>query len=44
MRNIFAPAVETKLFTLFHSRQEAAVIPQTLLEMGHTQPPTPVKT
>ena len=37
-------AAEAELATLFHNGQEAAVIRQTLLAMGHPQPPTPIKT
>ena len=44
MRNVFAYAAEAELAALFHNGQEAAVIHQTLLEMGHPQPPIPIKT
>ena len=44
MRNFFAYAAEAELSALFHNGQEAAVIHQTLLEMGHPQPPIPIKT
>ena len=44
MRNVLPFAAEAELAVLFHNGQEAAVVRQTLLEMGHPQPPTPIKT
>ena len=44
MCNVLASAAEAELTVLFNNGQEAAIIHQILLEMGHLQPPTPVKT
>ena len=44
MRNVLASTAESELAALFHNGQEAAVLRQILLEMGHPQPPTPIKT
>ena len=44
MRNVLTSAAEAELAALFHNRQEVAIIRQTLLKMGHPQPPTPINT
>ena len=44
LRNVLTSTTEAKLTALFHNGQEAAVIRITLMEMGHRQPPTPIKT
>ena len=44
MCNVLTSAAEAELAVLFNNGQEAAIIRQILLEMGHLQPPTPVKT
>ena len=44
MRNVLASAAEDELAALFHNGQEVVVIRQTLLGMGHPQPPAPIKT
>ena len=44
LHNVLASVTETELAALFHNGQEAAVIRITFVEMGHRQPPTPIKT
>ena len=43
MRNVIASASEAKFRDLFNNAKEAVVLRTTLHEMGHPQPPTPVK-
>ena len=44
IRNVVASAAEAETNGLFHNAREAIPIRQTLIEMGHPQPPTPIKT
>jgi hypothetical protein len=44
MKNVVASAAEAETGALFHNAQEACTLRQTLLEIGHPQPPTPLQT
>ena len=44
IKNVMALAAEAKVGTLYMNAQEAGSIRQCLIEMGHPQPPTPMKT
>ena len=44
MRNVVASAAESELGALFLNGQKAVPIRTTLLELGHPQPPTPIRT
>ena len=44
LRHTMAPAAEAELAALFKNGQEAVVLRNTLLNLGHHQPPTPIKT
>ena len=43
LRNVMASATECELGSLFYNCQEAVPLRHALIEMGHPQPPTPVK-
>jgi hypothetical protein len=44
MRNVLASATEAEVGALFHNAQEACILRQTLDELGHPQPATPIQT
>ena len=44
LRHVVASAAEAETGALFHNAREAIPIRQTLIAMGHPQPPTPLKT
>jgi hypothetical protein len=44
LRNVMASAAEAEFGGLFYNEQEACPIRQALLDMGHPQPATPMKT
>jgi hypothetical protein len=44
MKNVVASAAEAKIGALFHNGQDACTLRQTLIEIGHPQPPTPLQT
>lgn len=44
IKNVVGSAAEAEFAALYYNGQEAAVLRTTLEEMGHTQPPTPMKT
>jgi hypothetical protein len=44
LRNVMSSAAEAEVGALFENGQEAVGIRNTLHDMGHAQPPTPVKT
>ena len=44
MKHVFASAAEAELGALFHNRKDAEPISQTLIDLGHPQPPTLVIT
>ena len=43
MKNIIASAAEAEMGALFVNGQEAIILRTTLEELGHIQPPTPIK-
>ena len=44
IKNVMASAAEAEVGALYMNAQEAVSIRQCLIEMGHPQPPTPMKT
>jgi hypothetical protein len=44
IKNVVASAAESEVGACFHSAQSGAPLRVTLTEMGHTQPPTPLRT
>ena len=44
MKNVLASAAEAELAALFFNAQDACTIQQTLTDLGHKQPPTPLQT
>jgi hypothetical protein len=44
IKNVIASAVESKVGACFHNAQSGAPLRVTLTELGHTQPPTPLRT
>ncbi|CAB9526493.1 unknown protein [Seminavis robusta] len=44
MKNVLSSAAEAEVGNAFNNAQEACPIPQTLIEMGHPQPATPIQT
>ena len=44
MKNVMASAAEAEMGGLFVNGQEAVILRTTLGELGHPQPPTPIKT
>lgn len=44
MKNVLASAAEAELAALFFNAQDACTIQQTLTDLGHIQPPTPLQT
>lgn len=44
MRNVLASATEAEVGALFHNAQDACVLRQTLSDLGHPQPATPIQT
>jgi hypothetical protein len=44
MRNVLASATEAEVGALFHNEQAACILRQTLDELGHNQPATPIQT
>jgi hypothetical protein len=44
MKNVVASAAEAEIGALFHNAQDACTLRQTLIELGHLQPPTPLQT
>jgi hypothetical protein len=44
MKNVMASAAEAEMGGLFTNGQEAVILRTTLEELGHRQPPTPIKT
>jgi hypothetical protein len=44
IRNVVASAKESEVGACFHNAQSGAPLRVTLTEMGHTQPPTPLRT
>ena len=44
MKNVVASAAEAEVGALFHNAQDACTLRQTLLDLGHPQPPTPIQT
>ena len=44
LRHIMASAAEAEIAALFKNGQEAVVLRNTLRNLGHPQPPTPIKT
>jgi hypothetical protein len=44
IKNVFASAVESEVGACFHNAQSGAPLRVTLTELGHTQPPTPLRT
>jgi hypothetical protein len=44
IKNVVASAAESEVGTCFHNAQSGAPLRATLIELGHTQPPTPLRT
>ena len=44
MKNVVLSAADAEIGALFHNAQEACALRQTLIEIGHPQPPTPIQT
>jgi hypothetical protein len=44
IKNVVASAAESEVGACFHNAQSGSPIKVTLTEMGHTQPPTPLRT
>jgi hypothetical protein len=44
IKNVVASAAESELGACFHNAQSGAPLRVTLTELGHTQPPTPLRT
>lgn len=44
MKNVVSSAAEAEVGALFHNAMEACVIRQTLIDLGHPQPATPLQT
>jgi hypothetical protein len=44
IRNVVASAAESEVGACFHNAQSGAPLRVTLTELGHTQPPTPLRT
>ena len=44
MKNVMASAAEAEMGALFVNGQEVMVLRNILAEMGHPQPPTPIRT
>ena len=44
LRNVMASAAEAEVGGCFHNAQTGCPIRQTLIELGHEQPPTPIRT
>jgi hypothetical protein len=44
IKNVVASAVELEVGACFHNAQSGAPLRVTLTELGHTQPPTPLRT
>jgi hypothetical protein len=44
MKHVVAFAVESEVVPCFHNAQSGAPLRVTLTELGHTQPPTPLRT
>ena len=44
IKNVMASAAEAEVGALYMNAQEALAIRQCLIELGHPQPPTPMKT
>ncbi len=44
LRNVMASAAEAEVGALFENGQEAVSLRNTLTDLGHQQPPTPIKT
>ena len=44
LRNVMSSSREAKVAALFHNSKDGIMIRNTLIEMGHPQPPTPVQT
>jgi hypothetical protein len=44
IKNVVASAAESEVGACFHNTQSVAPIRVTLTELGHTQPPTPLRT
>jgi hypothetical protein len=43
-KNVVAPAAESEVGSCFHNAKRGAPLRVTLTELGHTQPPTPLRT
>jgi hypothetical protein len=44
INNVVASAAESEVGSCFHNAQSGAPLRVTLIELGHTQPPTPLRT
>jgi hypothetical protein len=44
IKNVVASAAESEVGACFHNTQSGAPLRATLTELGHTQPPTPLRT
>jgi hypothetical protein len=44
IKNVVASAAESEVGACFHNAQSGAPLRVTLTELGHTQPPTPLRT
>jgi hypothetical protein len=44
IKNMVASAAESEVGACFHNAQSGALLRVTLAELGHTQPPTPLRT
>lgn len=44
MKNVLASAAEAEVGALFHNAQDACTLRQTLIDIGHPQPPTSIQT
>jgi hypothetical protein len=44
IKNVVASAAESEVGVCFHNAQSVAPLRVTLTELGHTQPPTPLRT
>jgi hypothetical protein len=44
IKNVVASAAESEVGACFHNAQSGATLRVTLTELGHTQPPTPLRT
>jgi hypothetical protein len=44
IKNVLASAAESEVGACFHNAQSVAPLRVTLTELGHTQPPTPLRT